>query len=123
MNADERAVFVSAYTEILLSAWSSHVFAEQLAVDPQVAVAQFGLEVPAGARIEVCQHIRADHQEPSLDFAVGEWEAGEATGLFRLYVPSTPQMHLAELDTDDLAMLTGGLASSQCCCTPCCCCE
>lgn len=123
MNADERSRFVSAYTDILLAAWSSQRFADELASDPRLAIAQFGLDLPDSARIEVCQHIRADHGEPSLEFAVAEWEGGERSGLYRLYVPSTPQMQLAELDTDDLAMLTGGLAASQCCCTPCCCCE
>ena len=123
MNADERSHFVSAYTEILLAAWSSRRFADQLATDPLLALAQFGLAVPDAARIEVCQHIRADHGEPSLDFAVAEWEGGVRSGVYRLYVPSTPQMHLAELDLDDLAVLSAGYAASQCCCTPCCCCE
>jgi len=123
MNADQRSRFVSAYTQILLAAWSSRQFADELADDPLVAIAQFGLEIPDGAEIDVCQHIRPDHAEPNLDFAVSEWESGEQSGMFRLYVPSTPQMHLAELDTDDLAVLSAGFGASQCCCTPCCCCE
>ena len=123
MNADQRSRFVAAYTQILLAAWSSREFADDLADDPPVAMAEFGIEVPDDARIEVCQHIRPDHAEPSLDFAVSEWEAGEQSGVYRLYVPSTPQMHLAELDTDDLAVLSAGFGVSQCCCTPCCCCE
>ncbi len=123
MRADERALFVSAYTEILLAAWSSRRFAEELAADPPLALAQFGLVVPEGGTVEVCGRIRADHGEPSLDFAVAEWEEGERTGWYRIYVPSTPQMRWAELDTDELAVLSAGTVASQCCCTPCCCCE
>lgn len=123
MTPDGRALFVSAYTEILLAAWSSRRFTDELAADPVVALAQFGLVVPDGGRVEVCQRIQADHGEPSLDFAVAEWTEGERTGLYRLYVPSTPQMRWAELDTDELAVLSAGTSANQCCCTPCCCCE
>ena len=122
MTPHERAHFVAAYTEILLAAWSSRSFAELLDTDPRVAVAQFGLDVGDQARIDVRQEISADHGPADLEIAVADWFAGQRSGHYRLYVPSTPQLDVAELDLDDLETLAAGHSAAQCCCTPCCSC-
>lgn len=122
MSPDERAHFVSAYTEILLAAWSSRSYAELLDSDPRLALAQFGLVVEDDASIEVRQEISAEHGPADLEVAVADWSDGRRTGHYRLYVPSTPQLDVAELDLDDLEALSAGYSANQCCCTPCCSC-
>ena len=123
MDEQSRHRFVGAYTQILIAAWSSELYAARLQSDPIDAIAEHGLEVPDGSAVVVLDHIAPDHEPPNLDVAVQTWASGAATGRYVLYVPSTPQMHSRWLTDDDLATVVAGYQVNQCCCTPCCCCS
>lgn len=123
MDEHDRTRFTDAYTQILLSAWSSESYHRLLHTDPVAAIGEFGLQVGPGAEIAVVTEIPADHGEPDLDVAILAWMAGRATGRYLLYVPSTPQLRSEALSDDDLAGVVAGFQVSQCCCTPCCCCS
>jgi hypothetical protein len=118
MEPRERAAFVSAYTKVLTSAWSSDRYAALLDSAPGAALAENGLEVPAGATITI---IRATAGDPDLEAQVRMWENGKASGHYVLLVPSTPQIETRELSEADLEAVSGG-TNYCCCCSPCCSC-
>jgi hypothetical protein len=122
MDDQRRTEFVGAYTQILVTAWSSELFARRLQRDPVPALAEHGLTVPPGSEVVVLEGLSADAEDPSLDAAISTWEAGDSSGRYVLFVPSTPQMHAQGLSDDDLATVVAGYQINQCCCTPCCCC-
>jgi hypothetical protein len=118
MEPRERATFVSAYTKVLTSAWSNESYAASLASDPATALAEKGLEVPAGASVTI---IRETAGDPDLEAQVRMWENGAATGHYQLLVPVTPQIETRELSEADLEAVSGG-NTYCCCCSPCCSC-
>jgi hypothetical protein len=118
MEPRERAAFVGAYTKVLTSAWSSERYAAWLTSAPSAALAEKGLEVPAGADVTIVREAIGD---PDLETQVRMWENGKATGHYLLLVPSTPQIETRELSEADLAAASGG--NTYCsCCSPCCSC-
>lgn len=122
MEAQERTEFVDAYTRILTTAWSSEEYSARLESNPEEALREQGLEVPAGATVAITRQIPDDAGDPSLDVAVGKWEAGKDSGTYVLSVPDSPQLGTEELSEADLMAVAAGVTISHCCCTPCCCC-
>jgi hypothetical protein len=118
MEPRERAAFVSAYTKVLTAAWSNEAFAGRLSADPRAALAEQGLELPAGANITI---IRETAGDPDLEAQVRLWENGKVSGQYELRVPETPQIDTRELSEADLEAVAGG-DTYCCCCSPCCCC-
>jgi len=120
MTQQERAEFVNAYTRVLITAWSSAEFADRLVTDPNAALRECGIELPASATIALVRQIPEGHHEGSLDVQIALWERGQETGTYELHVPETPQVDTAELSEGDLDSIAAG--DFYCCCCPCCCC-
>jgi len=118
MDPRAKAAFISGYTKILTQAWSSDEFAARLVGDPVTVLAENGLEVPAGARVEI---VRSRDAEPDLEAQIALWADGAATGRYVLYVPDTPVIETRELSENDLDAVAGG-GDTCCCCCPCCSC-
>jgi hypothetical protein len=116
VDIGEKAAFIFGYTRILTQAWSSEEFSRRLETDPQVVLAENGLPITPGARVEI---IRSRDADPDLDTQVHLWDRGSVTGRYVLYVPHLPQVDTRELDDDELGDLAGGVSGY--CCTPCCC--
>lgn len=125
MNENEKREFINAYTKALVTSWSSEEYTTRLQGDPRAALAEAGLEVPAGARLEIIRTVPeeadADATNGHLDRQVALWQVGLDTGLYQVYVPDTPQVDLESLDLEDLEAVAGGMAIN-CCCCPCSCC-
>ncbi len=119
MEARERANFVNSYSRFVAAVWTDDAAASRLASDPRAAVAEFGLEIPSSARVEVVRDAEGD---PNLEAQVEKWEEGRRTGLYTLYVPRQQTIQAGELSEADLEAVAGGL-DLCCCCTPCCCCS
>jgi hypothetical protein len=122
MEQQEQDEFVTAYTKVLVAAWTDAEFAARLDSDPTEALAEHGLTAPAGSQVLVTRAIPEENSGGGIEVAVGKWEAGKVSGTYVISVPATPQVDLGELSEDDLLSISGGLSISQCCCTPCCCC-
>ena len=127
MSDDQKNAFVDSYTKALVSSWSSEEFAERLQNEPRTALAEVGLNVPAGARVAI---VRSIPEEPApeqngahqhLDRQIALWQVGLETGYYEVYIPDTPQIDTADLNLDELADVAGGW-SVGCCCCPCSCC-
>jgi hypothetical protein len=121
MSPRERAEFVNAYTRVLITTWSDDQFAGRLEEDPPAALRECGIDLPAGASVQIVREIADGEQEGSLDVQIEAWEHGTETGRYSLYVPGTPQVETAELTEADLDSIAAGLYAC-CCCCPCCCC-
>ncbi len=117
MDAAERSKFVGAYTKLLTQAWSDEAFMSRVRSNPQQALEEVGLTVPAGTKIS----IRDTQGEGNLDDQVSLWEQGISSGNVTLYVPEVPQIDTAELSESELAGVAGG-STYCCCCSPCCTC-
>jgi hypothetical protein len=117
MDAAERSKFVGAYTKLLTQAWSDEAFMKQVRSNPNQALEEVGLSVPAGTKV----NIQDSQGEGNLDEQVSLWEKGIASGEVTLYVPEVPQIDTAELSESELAGVAGG-DSYCCCCSPCCTC-
>jgi len=122
MEEQQRAQFISAYTRVLTAAWSDEEYASLLTRDPAEALRSQGLEVPAGAKVTVTRQIPADAGEPSIDIAIGKWEAGKVSGVYVLSVPEEPVLGTEELSEAELASVAAGISVS-CCSCPCSCCS
>ncbi len=119
MSPQERAEFVNAYTRVLITAWSDERFSSQLDADPLGALCECGIELPAGARVDVVRTIPDGADEDSLDAQIEVWEHGQRTGQYSMYVPYTPLLDTVELTEGDLDSIAAGMLA--CCCGPCCC--
>lgn len=117
MEHDETTAFVNGYTRILTAAWSSEEFSRRLDTDPAAVLAENGLEVPSGARVDV---IRARDGGPDLSAQIQLWGTGRRSGHYVLYVPALPQLDDLDLMDEELGSLAGGDGGSYCC-NPCCC--
>lgn len=114
----DRSSFVKGYTKILTNAWSDEGFKQQLQNDPKPILAEYGLDVPADANVDIVTAVEGDG---TLDDQVEIWEKGEGTGTYTLYVPNVPQVETGELSEAELDTVSGaGDVSVCCCCTPCC---
>jgi hypothetical protein len=119
LNAQERTEFVNAYTRALITAWSNEDFSHRLAQDPKTALTEVGLNIPAGAQVDLIRTIPADG-EADIDTQVALWEAALSSGHYELHIPQTPQVEMAELTEGDLDALAAGF-DSCCTCCPCSC--
>ena len=108
--------FRKAYTKVLTTAWEDEAYRGRLTSDTAAALAEAGLEVPAGATVTVKEG-SGDQSDSGLDDQHKLWEAG---GEITLYVPtSRPQL---ELGDEALESVAGGGDTYCCCCSPCCSC-
>jgi hypothetical protein len=119
MSAQARADFVNAYTRVLITGWSSEEYDRKLDTNPREALAEAGLELPAGAEVVVVRTAPSD--DASLDTQVELYERGLATGRFEFHLTGAPRVDLAELVEGDLEYVSAAV-NVPCCCTPCCCC-
>lgn len=115
MEPDERAVFVNGYTKVLTGAWSSEEFSLRLEADPVSVLAQNGLAVEAGSRVDI---VRIRDGEPGLQTQMQLSEIGRQSGHYALYVPEFPQLDVRDLADEELGGLAGG---GSYCCNSCCC--
>jgi hypothetical protein len=120
MSPQERAEFVNAYTRVLITAWSDERFSAKLGQDPVNALRECGIELPAGATLDLVRTVPDGQDEGSLDVQIEAWEHGRATGHYSLHVPYTPQLDTVELTEGDLDSIAAGMYAC-CCCCPCCC--
>jgi len=86
MDPQQRAAFVDAYTRLLITTWSSEEFASRVDTDLRGALAQVGIEVPAGATLERVRDIPEVQREGGLDVQVEEWERGMETNHFSVHI-------------------------------------
>lgn len=123
MSDAEKQEFVNAYTKVLVTSWSSEEYRDRLNTEPIEALAEAGLEVPEGASVAVVTSI-PEEADPSgkghLDRQIAQWEAGEESQAYTIYVPDTPRIDMSDIDMDDLESVAGG--DVNCCCCPCSCC-
>jgi hypothetical protein len=123
LDPQQRAEFVNSYTRVLISAWSDEAFSAKLASEPRTALAEAGLELPAGAEIVIVTAAPDGHEQGNLDVQVALWEEGLATGRYEFHIPATPTVDAVELSEGDLSDVAAGvLDSCNYCCCPCCCC-
>lgn len=120
LSQQERAEFVNSYTRALISAWSSEEYSSKLARDPRAALAEAGIELPAGGSVDVVRAIPDGPRDGSVDIQVDLYEQGLASGHFEFRIPEVPQVDTAELTESDLEGVAAG--DINCCCCPCCCC-
>ena len=114
----DKSSFVKSYTKILTNAWSDESFAQQLKSDPKSVLAEYGLDVPADATVDV---VSSQGTDGSVDDQVRIWEEGESSGHYTLYVPSVPQVEAGEMSEAELEGVAGaGDVTVCCCCCPCC---
>ncbi|MGW4898740.1 hypothetical protein ACWEQL_41935 [Kitasatospora sp. NPDC004240] len=125
MDQQDRQNFVNNYSGLLTAVWSDESFAELLAASPVEVLADAGLELVEGARVEL---VRDGDGEPDLEAQIQAWERGAQTGVYTLYVPSCPVIETQELTEAELEAVAGGTNDNNggttvyCCCTPCCTC-
>jgi hypothetical protein len=120
LSADARADFVNAYTRVLITGWSSEEYDRKLSTDPRAALAEAGLELPAGAEVVVVR--TAPSAEASIDTQIELYERGLATGRFEFHLTGAPSVELAELIEGDLEYVAAASNTVSCSCTPCTCC-
>jgi hypothetical protein len=122
MSLTERArsEFVTAYTRVLITGWSSEEYDRKLDADPRSALAEAGLELPAAAEVVVVRTDLTD--EASLEHQVELYERGLATGRFEFHVTAAPRVDVAELIEGDLEYVAAASNNATCSCTPCTCC-
>lgn len=118
MTPRDRAVFVAAYTNLVVDVWSNPDSERQLSADPRALLDRHGLPVPAGTRVVA---VRPAGAAPDLDVQVGYWQESLATGELRLVVPVAGELPDAELDDSELDSVVAGMDTSCACCCPCCC--
>ena len=108
MNAEE---FRRAYTKVLTTAWEDEGYRGRLTSDTAAALAEAGLEIPAGATVTVKEG-SGDQSDTGLDNQHKLWEAG---GEISLYVPtSRPRLQLGD---EALESVAGGGDTYCCCCS------
>jgi len=120
LNPRQRTEFVNTYTRVLITAWSSEEYSAKLDNNPREALAEAGLEVPAGAKIVLVRNVPEGHSDSNIDVQVSLYERGLQSGTFEFHIPETPQIDMAELNEGDLDSIAAG--DINCCCCPCCCC-
>jgi hypothetical protein len=123
LNPKQRAEFVNSYTRSLISAWSSEEYSSKLARDPRAALAEAGIELPAGSTVDIVRAIpdkAGPNEGGGVDIQVDLYERGLASGHFEFRIPEVPQVDTAELTESDLEGVAAG--DINCCCCPCCCC-
>ncbi|WP_018637148.1 hypothetical protein [Parafrankia elaeagni] len=119
MTPRERAVFIAAYTNLVVDVWSNPHSERQLADDPRALLARHGVPVPDGTRVVAVRDVVGS--EPDLDVQVRYWQEAPATGEMRLVVPTLTELATAELDEAELDGVVAGVQSTCACCCPCCC--
>jgi len=124
LDPRQRTEFVNRYTRALINAWSSEEYSAKLDGNPREALAEAGLELPAGAEIVVVRNAPEGHSDTNIDVQVNLYERGLQSGTFEFHIPQAPQIDMAELSEGDLDSISAGELSPDinCCCCPCCCC-
>src|SRR4051794_18364874 len=102
LNPRQRTEFVNTYTRVLITAWSSEEYSAKLDNNPREALAEAGLEVPAGAKIVLVRNVPEGHSDSNIDVQVSLYERGLQSGTFEFHIPETPQIDMAELNEGDL---------------------
>lgn len=119
MDPTQRALFVAGYARLVTEVWSDPEADRLLAENPRDLLARHGLELPAGAGLDVRRDTNG--AAPDLEAQVSMWEKGATTGVAVLVVPDAPELTTGELSDAELAGVVGGLDVMCSCCCPCCC--
>ena len=122
MESQERTSFLSNYSKLLVAAWSDESVGDRLVANPKAVLAEFGLQVPDNANVNVVRQIPPQHGEPDANVQVRLWEEGLKSGTIEMHVPEAPAIDMGELSESELEGVAGGWSISGCCCTPCCSC-
>jgi hypothetical protein len=112
VDKQDRTDFISGYTKLVQAILSDEALGDRLVSDPKPVLAQFGLTVPASARVTVVRQVPPDHGDPDVDYQVKLWEKGLESGTFEMYVPETPQIDTEELSESELEGIAGGVRIS-----------
>jgi hypothetical protein len=125
LTPEKRAAFVTAYTRVLVNTWSGEAYAHQLDTDPLAALAQAGVDLPAGAAVEVVRTAAepADGASGGIDAQVELYELGLTGRTFTFYIPAPPHIPTEQLESGELhGIAAGGIWDPYCCsCCPNCC--
>lgn len=124
LNIAQRRKFIDAYSKMLLTSWGDDAYRARLEAAPAAALAEAGLEIPAGATVEIVRHSASLVGEDGkitgdIDAQVDLYEQGHETGNFVFHVPDTPELDTGELDPDDLNNVAAGVTYCCCCCPSC----
>jgi Protein of unknown function (DUF2477) len=101
------------YSALLVQAWTQPKFLKLLHSSPVVALEHVGIKVADTATVKIDDHGDASTQN-DFNKQVTEWEAGETSGHYKLYLPKAPQIGAGDTVSQD--------TSYCCCCCPCCTC-
>jgi hypothetical protein len=122
LDQKQRASVANSLARVLITAWSSAEYSARLGTDPRSALAEAGLEAPAGSDIVIVRTPLPDNPQGDIDLQIRLWEEGLATGRFELHIPDMPQVETTELADSDLTEVSAGIVPDPaCCCSPCCC--
>jgi hypothetical protein len=119
MHPADRAVFVAAYSRLVVEVWSDPDRERRLVEQPRALLGEYGLELPEHVSITV--HRERGNAEPDLDAQVSEWSTAIERGELALYVPVLEVDGELEIDEHELDSVVAGLDASSACCCPCCC--
>ncbi len=125
LSQTARRRFVDAYSHMLLTSWGDEAFAARLnGSDPAAAVAEAGVELPAGARVTIVRHTAeqigsAAAGSGDLEAQIALYEAGLGSGDFVFHVPDTPVIDNEDLDVEDLNAVSAGTTYCCYCCPAC----
>lgn len=118
MEAKDREGFVRAWGNVLMQSWEDEDFKERLHADPESVLREQGIEIAAGARVELVPP--PGDAGPDLDAQIAAYEEGAQSGTYRFYVQDSNQVQTQELGESELE----GVAAGACCSSilSCCCC-
>ncbi|TMJ02015.1 MAG: hypothetical protein E6G97_14400 [Alphaproteobacteria bacterium] len=107
--ATTEAAFRDAYGQLVAATWSDPSLIGKLKDDPAKVLGTYGISVPGSATVRVVEMV------PTGEGDFGEqwedWQAGEKSGTYDLFIPSKPKS------------VGGGAAQdTNTTCTPCCTC-
>lgn len=111
----ENGAFKDAYVRLVTRAWSDDAYRQTILDDPAATLRDAGFEFPENAQVRVDTDDYASHEGTGLDAAADVWNRGHQDGIFRIAVPASAPVELAELDEQELAGLAGGVCCSCCC--------
>ncbi len=111
----ESGAFKDAYIRLVTRTWSDDTYRDTVLADPITHLREAGFEIPEGATVRVDTEDYANLPDAGLDGAAEWWDKDAASGIYRIALPESAPVQLAELDERELEGLAGGVCCSCCC--------